>query len=126
LKGKGEYLMKKFFVALVLALGLAASAQASTMFSGQLGSSDDVQTKIEELKDLILYSYQRSGLTMWAPFYYWKCKGDDKCIYYCYTLLPIGERDEEILHKVINIAVDAQTEPIYVPVRIVRAGGMRS
>jgi len=117
--------MKKLFLALALIMILSAVGHASTVCSGYLASQDDVYYKIQRLKDMIYYSYQKSGVTLYAPFYYWTLK-DDNRIFYCYSLVPLGASDENLLEKVEEAVQESKVEPVYVPVRIDRAGRMRS
>ncbi|HMK36781.1 MAG TPA: hypothetical protein VK463_17035 [Desulfomonilaceae bacterium] len=118
--------MKKLLVACILVGTLAAAAHASSVCSGYLASPDQLCDKINQLKDVIRSSCYRSGVTLWAPFYYWTCKDDSKRIFYCYTLVPLGQFDADLQEKVQCAVSDCKVEPVYVPVRIIRAGGMRS
>jgi hypothetical protein len=118
--------MKRLLVALALVLSLTATSQAFSVYSGYLNSTTEVCHKIEQLKDVILYNYQRSGVLLYAPFYYWTCEGDKGLIYYCYTLAPLGTSDEALLDKVNDAVHDSKVDPVYVPVRIDRAGRKRS
>jgi hypothetical protein len=118
--------MKKLLVAFVLILSLAATAQAASIWSGYLDSTTEVCHKIDQLKDLCLYNFQTSGIVLYAPFYYWTVKNDKNRIYYCYTLAPIGTSDEALTEKVHEAAAESKVDPVYVPIRIDRAGRKRS
>lgn len=118
--------MKHFVASLLIILAAAAAAEASVLCYGSVTTMDELNYKIEQLRETIFYSYQKSGIRLWAPFYYWTCKNDESRIFYCYALLPLGRHDETLAHKV-NLAVsDCQVDPVYVPVKINRAGSMRS
>jgi hypothetical protein len=78
------------------------------------------------LKDMILYNYQRSGIVLYAPFYYWTDKEDKNRIYYCYTFAPLGASSESLIEKVNDAVQDSKVDPVYVPIRIDRAGRKRS
>lgn len=118
--------MKKLFLALALTMILTSAGHTSTVCSGYLNSQDEVYDKIQRLKDILYYSYQRSGVKLFAPFYYWTCKDDESRIFYCYSLVPLGGSDENLLEKVNGAVNDCKVEPVYVPVRIDRAGRLRS
>jgi hypothetical protein len=118
--------MKKLFLALALITLLAATGHASTVRSGYLHSQDEVYHKIQQLKEVIYYSYQRSGVTLYAQFFYWTFNDDESRIFYCYSLAPLGATDDNLLEIVNDVTRHRKVEPVYVPVRIDRAGRMRS
>lgn len=118
--------MRKSFLVIMMVLTFASVGHASSYSMGSLSTIQELNGKIDQLRDLILYSYQRSGLVLWAPFYYWVSKEHENKIFYCYTLLPLGRFDDMIGAKVNRQAGGCASGPVYVPVRINRAGGMRS
>jgi hypothetical protein len=121
---KGYGMLRLVLIAMVL-ISLVAVVDASATCAGHVNSLEEIHMKIESLKDTIFLNYQKSGLTMWVPFYYWVANGG-KGIYYCYTLLPLGQRDHGLADRVNKYCIGCDTEPVYVPIRINRGGIARS
>ncbi len=117
--------MLRYFLVLVIVLSLCGAAEASATCTGYVTSLDEIHAKIDELKDVIFLNYQKSGFTLWVPFYYWAC-GGGKQIFYCYTLLPLGTRDANFVESVSKSCLDRISEPVYVPIRINRGSIARS
>jgi hypothetical protein len=118
--------MKKLFVALALIFSLTAYSRAATVCSGYLNSTTDVCRKIDQLKDVIFHTYAKSGVLLYAPFYYWTCKDNKNLIYYCYGFVPLGASDEALIDKVHDAVEASKVNPIYVQIRIDGAGRMTS
>ncbi len=118
--------MKTCFVAVILVLCIASLSCADDVSSGYCFSIEELTQKIDELRDMILYNYQRSGLTLWAPLYYWRCSQDQEKIFYRYTFLPLGTNENQFARRVVNEAGNCRVEPVYVPIKLNRAGSMRS
>jgi hypothetical protein len=117
-------MLRLVLITMVL-ISLVAVADASATCTGYVNSLDEIHMKIEHLKDTIFLNYQKSGLTMWVPFYYWIANGG-KGIYYCYSLVPLGEMDTILTDRVNKFCQNCGGEPVYVPIRINRGGIAKS
>ncbi|MBI5247918.1 MAG: hypothetical protein HY912_00355 [Desulfomonile tiedjei] len=117
--------MPKLVLITMVLISFVAVAEVSATCTGYVNSLDEISLKIERLKDMIFLNYQKSGLVMWAPLYYWVTDGGNE-IFYCYALLPLGQMDPILMDRVNKYCTDCGTEPVYIPIRINRGGIARS
>ena len=117
--------MLRLVLITVMVMSLVAATNASATCTGYVNSLDEIHGKIERLKDAIFLNYQKSGLTLWVPFYYWAAHGG-KGIYYCYALVPLGRKDASLTDHVHKLCTDCGADPVYVPIRINRGGIAKS
>jgi hypothetical protein len=121
----GGVAVKKIVLLTMLLLIFVPNVHAGDLWSGMVGTEYELTMKIEELKELIFFNYQKSGIRLWAPFFYWNCKRTGQIVY-SYTLLPLGQKDDSLMNKMNLDAGSCEAYPVYVPVKINRAGSMRS